>query len=927
MPADETLLDLVRVIGCSEFAATVLMRDWSLFGERLATLAEPPDTEALAKFVSRFEQDEIGLDDTKSQLRRERNRQLMHILWRDLVADADVGETLESLSALADQLLVAAETYAERQMLERYGVLRDNDGAVVPMVTIGMGKLGGRELNFSSDIDIIFAYPRDGFSDGRKQLHAQPYFDRMSRHVIALLDEVTADGFVYRTDTRLRPFGDSGPPVVSFAALESYLLQHGRDWERYAYVKARLVGLAPPDSVRDELFADIIAPFVYRRYLDYGVFESLREMHDKIAAEVKRRELADNVKLGPGGIREIEFIVQSLQLVRGGRRPELQTPSLQTVLPLLADGKGLDQSAVDELDAAYRFLRRLENYLQAVRDKQTHDLPQEEQDRARLCLAMRASAWDALLAELDHHRTNVSKQFGEIAFRAVADAGDQTLKKSVKELWEARAGIEAWHAYLESSGFDRAADIARCIVVFQDARATRSVDTVAGERLQNFIPRLLSLAKECEYPQRAVSRSLSVIEQVLRRSAYVALLNENRVAAERLVRLCEQSAHIANELARFPALLDELLDPRLVSGPMSHSELKAELDQRIARADKPSSEEHMELLAQFQRANMFRVAVADFSGGLPIMKVSDSLTFLAEVVLEHVLAVAWKDLTKKHGEPHYELDGKRRSAGFGIIAYGKLGGLELSYGSDLDIVFLHDSRGTAQATDGERPLDNPVFFSRLVRRLVHFLTTRTNTGELYEIDTRLRPSGRKGLLVSSLDAFERYQEENAWTYEHQALLRARPVAGSQVLAAEFERVRAETLTQRVKRETLRDDVLAMRARMRKELDRSDATRFDLKQGLGGIGDIEFLVQYLVLKHADRDASVFEYTDNIRQLDALAGSGIVSPQTAASLQDIYRRYRRCQHHLVLNDEPAQVAADRFVDERAAVIAIWERAFGA
>ncbi len=925
LPDDALMPALARVVAGSEFAATVLLREWDELAERLTSFDAPLERCELERFVEHFLDAGLTLDAAKAALRRERNRHLVHILWRDVIARADVEETLGALSMLADQMLTAAAGYAERAMRERYGTLCDADGNTVPLVIIGMGKLGGGELNFSSDIDIIFTYPRDGRSDGAKELHAQTYFDRLSRNIITLINDVTADGFVYRTDTRLRPFGDSGPPVVSFAALESYLLQHGRDWERYAYVKASIVGPRPTAAVAQELHDSMIRPFVYRRYLDYGVFESLRDMHARISAEVQRRDLADNVKLGPGGIREIEFIVQSLQLVRGGGRPELQSPSLLAVLPKLVDGRSLDTDAARSLDAAYRFLRRLENAIQALRDAQTHDLPADATDRARLCLLLGERDWDALAARIGECRDVVSTQFDAVAFRGRDRSGEEPLRNALVELWDRRADAAEWQERLAQQGFTAADAIAAQLAGFREASALRTMDTLGRERLRTFVPRLLELVRATGNPERALSRSLAVLERVLRRSAYIALLNENRLAAERLVSLCEKSESIATELARYPVLLDELLDPRLLTGPMSRAELKAELEARIADADVPGSEEHMELLAQFQRANMFRVAVADFSGTLPIMKVSDSLTFLAETVLEHALAVAWADVAERHGQPTFDDDGERRVAGFGIIGYGKLGGLELSYGSDLDIVFLHDSRGSRQTTDGARPLDNAVFFSRLVRRLMHFLTTTTSTGELYEIDMRLRPSGRKGLLVTSVDAFERYQDENAWTWEHQALLRARPVAGSAQVASEFERVRADTLMHRVRRESLKDDVLSMRARMRTELDRSDATTFDLKQGVGGIGDIEFLVQYLVLEHAERHPAVIEYSDNIRQLDALAACDVVTPSTAEQLQDIYRAFRLRQHHLVLNNEPARIPADEFAAERAAVEKLWARVF--
>lgn len=927
-PDKADLHELTRVVASSEFAAGVLLRHWNELGPCLASMRKALDRKALAKFADSFVASELSLDEAKASLRRERNQRLTQILWREVVGKATVSETLEALSDVADVLLRAAGDYAARQMPERFGQLRDSNGEVVPLVVIGMGKLGGRELNFSSDIDIIFSYPRDGVSDGSKPLHAQPYFDRLSKNIVALLDETTADGFVFRTDTRLRPFGDSGPPVVSFAALETYLTQHGREWERYAYVKARIVGARPSEFVENDLFENLIRPFVYRRYLDYGVFESLRGMHDLISTEVQQRELADNVKLGPGGIREIEFIVQSLQLVRGGRRRELQSSELLTALPLLVGGRGIEQADAEALAKAYAFLRRLENFIQAIRDAQTHELPKDSVDRARLCLVLNYSDWDTLTEDLERHKAVVSEQFSKIAFRSDNSPDDQTLRQAIIELWDASADVADWQSTLNRFEFRTAERTAQHVAAFRAAPSTRKIDTISRDRLRTFMPRLLALAKECDQPSLAVSRCLQIIEHILRRSAYLALLNENRLASERLVRLCERSGYISNEIARFPILLDELLDPRLLTGPISKAELRSELDERIAsrgNAAQLDSEQQMELLAQFQRGVMFRVAVSDFSGGLPIMKVSDSLTFLAETVLEHALSVAWQDLISKHGVPRYELNGELHAAGFGVIAYGKLGGLELSYGSDLDIVFLHDSRGTNQSTDGERPLDNAMFFLRLVRRLVHFLTTRTNTGALYEIDTRLRPSGRKGLLVTSTDAFERYQDENAWTWEHQALLRARAVAGSGKLADEFERIRAETLTKRVKLETLRDDVASMRARMRKELDQSNDSQFDLKQGLGGIADIEFLVQYLVLAHAAQHPAVFEFTDNIRQLDALAARGIVAADSAAELQDIYRSYRLRQHHLVLNDEPLLVPNEAFSKERALVIRCWQWVF--
>jgi glutamate-ammonia-ligase adenylyltransferase len=864
------------------------------------------------------------MDEIKSRLRRFRHRYLLHVLWREVAGKAALAETLEALSALADQLLAAAGRYAERQLESRYGRFRNHEGSVMPLVVLAMGKLGGGELNFSSDIDIVFLYPADGESDGPRALGGQQYFTRLSQTIVTLLDERTADGFVFRVDTRLRPFGDSGPPVTSFAALESYLLQHGRDWERYAYIKARIVGQPPPAAVASDLYDNLIVPFVYRRYLDYGVFESLREMYALIAAEVKRRDLADNVKLGPGGIREIEFIVQSMQLVRGGNNEALREPSLLRVLPALEGGRGLARDALDRLRNAYVFLRRLENFIQAMRDQQVHNLPGDDTDRERLRVAMGFPDWEALASELDVHRGNVTREFETIAFRGGEADAESGLERRFAALWKSGASAEDWAAEFQEHEDGRA--LAETLADFRHAPSTLKIDAIAQERLQRFMPRLLALIVQCNEPRLALERTLSVVNRILRRSAYVSLLNENLFAARRLVQLCESSSYVAAQIARYPALLDELLEPRIETERIEKAEFEAELDIRLAHLQDTDTETRMETLVQFQRANLFRIAVADFSGALPIMKVSDSLTFLAEAVLDYALESAWLDLTRKHGAPHYEIDGERHAAGFGIVGYGKLGGLELTYGSDLDLVFLHDSKGSRQVTDGEKPLDNAMFFGRLVRRLVHFLTTQTSSGVMYEIDTRLRPEGRKGVLVTSTDAFERYQEENAWTWEHQALLRARPVAGSAAVAKDFGRIRAQTLMSRVKLETLRDEVVSMRARMRAELDRSETGQFDLKHGRGGIGDIEFIVQYLVLRNARKYPVVIRFSDNIRQIAGLAGVGRLDVQTAARLQHAYREFRRCLHHLTLNDRPPFVGDDDLLAERELVASVWERHLG-
>ncbi len=920
------LAALTRLVACSEFAGGVMLRhwDWLLGSAGDGSLSTLPGSDELVAAFDELVADKGDRDSMLSGLRDIRNRSLLRILYADLIEDASVEEILVALSDLADHAVRAAVGFARRQLFARYGDLV-RDGKPVPLVVVAMGKLGGRELNFSSDIDLVFLYPSDGETSGDRAVTAHEFFTRLVRRAVALLEEVTADGFVYRVDTRLRPFGDSGPPVVSFAGLESYLLQHGRSWERYAYVKARVILPDDEEGIASDLRAEIIDPFVYRRYLDYGVFESLREMKALIAAEVEKREMADNVKLGPGGIREIEFIVQSLQLVRGGSVSGLRSAELKSALKHAVGDRDMTRETGARLLEAYNFLRRIENRLQAVRDRQTHDLPSSAAERDRLAFAMRRPDWATLDADLAAVRGYVSDRFAAIALRDGGASDDVGERAAYLSLWSARADAAAWAEALDARSVTRPREVAEVMAGFAARPTTRRIDTVAAERLRQFLPAMLGLLPGRSEPATLLERVLNIVDRVLRRSAYLALLNENAAVLERLVELCESSGYLAREIAHFPALLDELIDARRYATAPDLAEMRADLERRILGADPDDSERQVEILGEFKRANVFRLAVADFSGSIPIMKVSDRLTDLAELILGRALQIARADLAVRYGEPRFDLDDRRHTAALGIIAYGKLGGMELSYGSDLDLVFLHDSRGGHQATDGAKPIDNGVYFARLARRLVHFLTIQTGSGALYEIDTRLRPSGRSGLLVTSIDAFERYQLENAWTWEHQALLRSRHVAGSSIVAREFERIRARTLRERVDRGALASDVVKMRRRMRGELDRSSDERFDIKQGRGGVADIEFLVQYLVMANAALHPAVIHYPDNIRQLGTLAAAGVLSEDVSRRLQEIYKRYRSRMHRLALDERKAHADAGEFTGERAFVSDLWRHTF--
>src|SRR5690606_15023353 len=638
-----------------------------------------------------------------------------------------------------------------------------------------------------------------------------------------------------------------------------------------------------------------LTPYVYRRYLDYGVFDALRQMKRLIEQEVARKEMADHVKLGPGGIREIEFIVQAYQLVRGGRDPRLRTPSLLEALPLLATERELGASGVERLGAAYRFLRAVENRIQAMDDRQTHVLPTDAESRARLAYAFGEAEWPAFAERLAAHREAVEREFGRIAWdgRGPRHGGDEGAE--AYQAWEA-GDIPGILAGTRLAGHE---EVARQLEALRGGSLYQRMDEQSRRRLAAVVVGTIKPLADTPDPGETLRRVLSVYQAVCRRSAYLALLNENAPALERLVSLASQSAMLARRIAEHPLLLDELLDARILEDPPTREELAEMLERRAARAGQ-DIEARLEAMREFQRTAVFRVAIADRLGRLPLMKVSDRLTDIAELVLEFALDTAWGELVAKHGVPMYGEPPELREAGFAVIGYGKLGELELGYGSDLDLVFLHNSAGSHQETAGPASIDNARFFSRLVQRLIHFLTIQTSSGRLYEVDTRLRPSGRAGLLVSSLENFRRYQRSEAWVWEHQALLRSRPLAGSPSIRAAFEVERREVLIRHVARDRLKDEIARMRGRMRAELSQGGPGRFDLKQDPGGIADIEFLVDYLVLRHAAEHPELVEHPDNVRQLEGLAAAGLLAPDRAERLKAAYLALRQRVHELALDE---------------------------
>jgi len=898
-----------RVVVASDFVLGVLLRHPQALSSRLADEA-PLDPQSITARLDLAACDE---PQAMAALRRTREIEMARIAWRDLARLADLDATLADVSLLAECLIGAALRHAAALLEPRLGRPKDADGKELPLLVLGMGKLGGGELNFSSDVDLVFLYA-DGAVEGSTRVEPETYYLRLGQLLIKLLDQRTEDGFAYRVDMRLRPFGASGPLAVGLGAFEAYLVGHGRDWERYAYVKARLLtGL----EFAPELFDYVLRPFVYRKYLDYGVFDALRQMKRLIAQEVARKDLADNIKLGPGGIREIEFIVQAFQIVRGGRRPELRARSLLTVLPLLAGDRQLPPSTVAALAAAYRFLRTVENRIQAMNDAQTHELPVDEEERARLAYALYEPSWAALQERLRKQRAIVETEFQRVAWEAEG-SGRKEIDPFVAAWLTGDAAAMLAGTPLE--GDEHAFDLLKDL---RHGALYQRMEEVGRQRLAAALGRTLYALAESPVARKCFERVLPVFRAIGRRSAYLALLNENPTALDRLLKLVGDSSWLARQIAEQPLLLDELLDSRVFDTPPS----REELEELLARATEGTADSDVEAMLDairvFQRTAIFRIAVADRFGSLPLMKVSDRLTDTAELVLDYSLRAARRELVAKHGTPR--CGPPPREAGFAVIGYGKLAGLELGYGSDLDLVFLHDSSGAQQETDGVPPVDNERFFARLVQRLIHFLSVQTSSGRLYEVDTRLRPSGRSGLLVTSLEGFRHYQTQEAWVWEHQALLRSRALAGSPEVCRAFEAIRQEVLVAHVKRDKLKSEVAKMRRRMREELSLAKGGGFDIKQDPGGIADIEFLVDYWVLAHSAEYPELVEFPDNIRQLEALARVGLVPEALCLRLKEAYLTLRQRVHELALDEGGRVVPEPEFGPVRDFVRGVWHEVF--
>ncbi|QWP76881.1 bifunctional [glutamate--ammonia ligase]-adenylyl-L-tyrosine phosphorylase/[glutamate--ammonia-ligase] adenylyltransferase [Lysobacter sp. K5869] len=893
---------VARVAAVSDFAIDTLVRQPAL----LIALAADDGAAPLPPPLL----DAEGRADWPTRLRRYRAAGSTRLIWRDALGLDSVEATLRGSTELAEVCLRLAHDALEDEFERRYGAVRTADGERVRLVVFGLGKLGGGELNFSSDVDLVYAYEHDGGTqfDGRdpaRALDAETYFAKLGQQLARLLDELTAEGFSHRVDLRLRPYGNAGRVAWSFAAMEQYFQREGRDWERYAWQKARPVA---GDLDAGERFVEALRPFVYRRYLDFGALDGLRAMKAAISAEVARKELADDIKRGPGGIREIEFLVQALQLIRGGREAELRGRRLLPALEALVAQRQIGEDAGAALADDYRFLRRLENRLQMLRDAQTHALPTGEPERERIAQGLDYADWDALRAELERRRERITAEFDAL----LAPRRRRAAPDALTAYW--RALPDAGDAQtLADAGFDGAGDADAALRDFARSPGVRGLSDAARARLDRVLPALLQAAAASTQPMLALKRLLALLHNVLRRSAYLALLDEQPAALSRLVEVVSRSALLAERLASHPLLLDELLDAR-VAGPLPDRE---ELLAACAGTDGDADldvEDALQAINETRQALSFRIAMALRDGRQSAEDSARQLAWLADAVVVRVLAMAQAEVAAAHGR----VPGAR----FAVLGYGSLGGEELGFGSDLDLVFLYqapDVEGGA-ASDGARPLDAPRWFARLAQKIVALLGAVTAAGRLFDVDVRLRPDGAKGLLVSSLASFAEYQDERAWTWEHQALVRARFVAGDAGLHGDFDAVRARTLTRARDGDKLRGDVAAMRARMRAELDRSDAAFFDLKQGEGGLVDLEFLLQYLVLRDAARAPGLLTPRDTPGLIAAARAAGGLSPEQADGLLQAHAVLLAAGLECTLDRRPRRVA-------ETDAIAVARRAIGA
>jgi [glutamine synthetase] adenylyltransferase / [glutamine synthetase]-adenylyl-L-tyrosine phosphorylase len=886
---------LAHMANCSPFSARLLAKDAQLLNDLLENHDKVYEITEMQQFLNATQiVDEISL---KKALRQLRQRVLQRIIYRDLNGLADLNEVLASTSNLAEITLNTAVDYLQLWLAQKYGTPLSKTGEPQSLIVVGMGKLGGRELNVSSDIDLIFAYEHEGETNGAESIGNQDYFIHLAKKLISALDEVTEDGFVFRVDMRLRPFGAEGVLVSNLDALEEYYQNNGREWERYAWIKGRVV-VGPQGSVEK-----LLRPFVFRKYLDYNALANMRDLKLQIHRDVMVKGQEDNIKLGRGGIREIEFIAQVFQLMRGGQDASLQIkPTLET-LHLLKNKGLLSEKNASELIEAYVFLRNLEHRLMYLEDRQTQDLPKSDEAKARIANAMSFTHWDSFLNQLNQYRALVETSF-DATFNDKKSPEQLDESDIQNAIWQGLLASEVSLKALSELGFKEPDQTLSRLQMLRSSNRYQQLPELSRQRLDRLMPIVIRQSSQEKNADTALLRTILLLESICRRASYLALFSEYPEALSLVIKLCAASPWLSQYLASQPIMLDELLDTQTLYSAPNFKKLKIELENKMVLLD-GDAEAQMDAMRHFKNAAVLRFAAQDVAGLLPLETLSDYLSDLAQLILQVSLPTIWKSLKVKHCE----------TPKFAVIAYGKLGGRELGYLSDLDIIFLYEDNHPAASEN----------YGRFAQRINSWFNSITNAGILYETDLQLRPDGNSGLLVSSVDAFHEYQLHKAWVWEHQAITRARFAAGDAAIGEAFEKIRIEVITQKRDIEKLKAEIISMREKMR-IAQRLNADTFDIKHSTGGIIDVEFIVQYLVLVFANRHPKLAGNIGNIALLKLLATLNIIRPRLSEGVIAAFREYRILQHGFKLQDSKQMRMEEKLVLTQAqAVRNLWKEVF--
>lgn len=852
--------------------------------------------------------EDVDAKQIKAQLRQIRHYYLCHIIFNDICVGLPVADILNQISDLAIKLIEIALDIATRIQEDLYGVPLNSKNEHQKLMIMAMGKLGGGELNFSSDIDLIFVYAQDGELDNSSKLSYREFFIRVGRLFTQLLNDTTVDGFVYRVDLRLRPWGDSGPLVINLAGLENYYQAQGRDWERYALVKAKIVTGYESD-VND--LQSIIQPFVYRKYHDFNVFTGLGSLKQQIDKEARKKRQALNVKLCSGGIREIEFCMQALQILQGGRHPYLQETSILKMFELAKQETFYSEIELNILKKSYEYLRVVENRIQMMFDRQTHLLPTSDEYKSRLLSSLPYSDWQQLLDELSVVQLQVNLIFKQLFIEQVGQVNSKDFSSFDEE---------DWLSYCFELQFKEPSIIAKHLFLFFKERTILSMSSKGRERLNDLLPNFLILIRQ----QADVLNSLNLLTKLLlsiaRRSVYLELLYMHHPLLQKLINLFAKSPLLAEELIQFPILLESVL---LTENDyvFDKENLKKYLTLELQQV-KGDVELELDTIRVFKRQQLFQIAIQELDEKIEPMVASEFLSDLASLVLQVSYELNLAVLIEQHGHPVYVLDGKQYTAAFGIVAYGKLGGKELHYTSDLDVIFVHDSCGTKQQTNGNKSIENSVFFMRLAQKITQTLSLLTSSGRVYEVDARLRPNGASGFLVSSLQAYKTYQSEKAWVWEHQALVRANFVAGDVLIKDKYQLIKCDILKSINNQVELKAEVEKMRLKMLSTNNKTEV--FNLKKSKGGMIDVEFIVQYLVLIHANKLSSLCEYSANISLLKYLHQNNCISDEYL-SLINIYKMWHKLLHQQVLQQAQEVVVDEQIKTNIETVNNLWSQCF--